>query len=307
MGYEYEWSSNEENRLHDTDFSFETGSAQKRLMDYQDICTVYDDIEREIPANLRPALFEMLGYAVHSAYQMNRKFLYAQRNHESGSAVYAKLSREAYHEIERLRNRYNSQLNGKWNKMISEIPPGFCAKYQLMPELSDKPTDAYKLPAEQVHPEFPNKIDLSTLAVTEPFRMLEGIGTDWLALQMGQPIDNELLKMKNEKSFINIPIPRPSSISHQPSALIICISILPMWPIATNCSNRFTVSIDGGQPQVCENIFQEWGPEWKLQVLENRKEFVLTLPIDTTRSTHTLTLTIVDPGQIIQKITYDFK
>ena len=52
----------------------------------------------------------------------------------------------------------------------------------------------------------------------------------------------------------------------------------------------------------------EWNKErdgeWKIQVLENRKEFTLTLPLDGTRSNHTITLSIIDPGQIIQKITY---
>ena len=301
MGYEYEWSSDEENRLHDTDFSFETGTAQKRLMDYQDICAAYDAIERTIAPERRPALFEMLGYAVHSAYQMNRKFLYAQRNHETGNAIYAELSREAYREIEQLRKHYNKLLDGKWNQMISEIPPGFCAKYQEMPEFSDKPTDAYRLPAEQIHPEFSNKIDLSSLAVTEPFRMLEGIGTDWKALQMGQPLD------LNTTGSIDIPIPLPSSVTNHPSAVSLCISVLPMWPVATDRSNRFMVSVDGGEAQTCENIFKEWGPEWKMQVLENRKEFVMTLPLDTARKMHMLTLSIVDPGQIIQKITYEYK
>ena len=58
-----------------------------------------------------------------------------------------------------------------------------------MPELGNKPTDAYRLPDAQRHPEFQNKVDLSTLNVKPPFRLLEGIGTDWLALQMGQPLD----------------------------------------------------------------------------------------------------------------------
>ena len=107
MGYEMEWDSKENNRLHDTDFSFETGTAQKRLLDYENICEAYDMIERNIEPEQRPALFEMLGYAVHSAYQMNRKFLYAQRNHETGSAVYAEMSSEAHREIEQLRVRYN--------------------------------------------------------------------------------------------------------------------------------------------------------------------------------------------------------
>ena len=299
MGYEYEWSSQEENRLHDTDFSFDTGSAQKRLTDYQTICDVYDAIERQLPAEYRPALFEMLGYAVHSAYQMNRKFLYAQRNHETGSAVYAELSREAYREIDRLRERYHTLLDGKWNQMVSEVPPGFCAKYQQLPAFSSQPTDSFKLPAEQIHPELPYQVNLASLNVAEPFRLLEGIGTDWLSLQMGQPLDFDTTG--------SIDIPLPSHLSPLTSTITLCLSVLPMWPVACDRSNRLKVSVDGGTPQVCENVFKEWGPKWKMQVLENRKEFVLTFPIDNSRQEHVVTLSIVDPGQIVQKITYEYK
>jgi hypothetical protein len=206
MGYEYEWSSNEENRLHDTDFSFDTGTAQKRLLDYENICEAYDMIEQNIDPSFCPALFQMLGYAVHSAYQMNRKFLYAQRNHETGNAAYAEMALNAQNKLEQLRKKYNEQLDGKWAEMMSEIPPGFCAKYQMMPELSDKPTTAYRLPAEQRHPEFKNVIDLSSLAVKEPFRLIEGIGTDWQALQMGQPLS---------EATGDIDIALPSDIRHQ--------------------------------------------------------------------------------------------
>jgi hypothetical protein len=77
-----------------------------------------------------------------------------------------------------------------------------------------------------------------------------------------------------------------------------------MWPVFADRSNRFAVSVDGGEPQICENIFKEWGHEWKIQVLENRKEFLVTLPLDKARQDHIITLSIIDPGQIIQKITY---
>jgi hypothetical protein len=76
-----------------------------------------------------------------------------------------------------------------------------------------------------------------------------------------------------------------------------------MWPVAYDRGNRFAVSLDGSEPVVCENIFQEWGREWKIQVLENRKEFVITFPLDKTRKEHVLNLSIIDPGQIVQKIT----
>ena len=302
MGYEYEWDTQENNRLHDTDFSFETGSAQKRLTDYLNICMAYGAIECQLSPEQQIALFEMLGYAVHSAYEMNNKFLYAQRNHETGNVVYAKMSKEANRAIEGLRERYNSLLDGKWNHMISQVPPGYTAKYHLMPEFSDKPTDAYRLPDAQRHPEFLHKVDLSTLKVSEPFRLLKGIGTDWLSLQMGQPIERDKGEVKRDKGSIDIPL--TSHLLPLTSNINICLSVVPMWPVAYDRSNRIAVSVDGGEPVVCENKFKEWSAEWKLQVLENRKEFVVTLPLDTSRSEHVLTLTIVDPGQIVQKITY---
>ena len=296
MGYEMEWDSDENNRLHDTDFSFEDGTAQKRLMDYENICEAYDAIERNLSPEQRPALFEMLGYAVHSAYQINRKFLYAQRNHETGSSVYAVMAFDANEKIEQLRKRYNTQLDGKWNQMISQVPPGYTAKYHLMPKLSVESTDAYRLPDSQRHSEFQHKIDLASLNVVAPFRLLEGIGTDWKALQLGQPLDLGATG--------SIDIPLPSHLSSHAAHLSLCLSVVPMWPVATDRSNRFAVSVDGSEPVVCENIFKEWGPEWKLQVLENRKEFIVTLPLDPNRRDHVVTLSIIDPGQIIQKITY---
>ena len=297
MGYEMEWDTKEYSRLYDTDFSFQTGTAQKRLIDYQDICFAYDAIERELSPELRPALFEMLGYAVHSAYQMNRKFLYAQANHETGNLLYAEQSKDACREIDRLLERYNTQLDGKWNQMISEVTPGYTALYHKLPEYSDKPTTAYRLPDNQRHPEFRHQIDLASLKASEPFRLLDGIGTDWKALQLGQPLDLDV------SGSIDMAIPA-NTLSAKADSIALCISVVPMWPVATDRSNRFSVSVDHGKAEVCENRFKEWGREWKIQVLENRKEFVLTLPLDKTRRDHVITLSIIDPGQIIQKITY---
>ena len=298
MGYEMEWDTPEYSRLYDTDFSFQTGTAQKRLVEYQDICFAYDAIERAVKAEQRPALFEMLGYAVHSAYQMNRKFLYAQANHETGNVSHAQQSREAYEELNRLITRYHSLLDGKWDQMISEVTPGYTALYHKMPEFTDKPTDAYRLPDSQRHPELRHNIDLASLVPQEPFRLLDGMGTDWKSLQLGQPLDQKAT------GSIDIPIPA-STLAEDADSISLCISVVPLWPVSTDKSNRLSVGMDGGKACVCENKFQEWGREWKIQVLENTKEFLLTLPLDKARREHAITLTIVDPGQIVQKITYE--
>ncbi len=296
MGYEMEWDDPEYSRLYDTDFSFETGTAQKRLVEYQDICFQYDVIESSIDPELVPALFEILGYSLHSAYQMNCKFLYAQANHETGNVLYAYQANKAVQELDRLLDRYNSQLDGKWNRMISEICPGYTALYQNLPEYVTEPTTRFRLPDNQRHPEFGNKIDLTELELSGPFRLLEGIGTDWKALQMGQPLDFDA------SGSIDIPIPS-DFLRNSPDSVTLCISVVPLWPVAYDRSNRLGVSVDASDPIICENRFQEWGRDWKIQVLENRKEFVLTLPLERNRYNHTITLSIVDPGQIVQKIT----
>lgn len=302
MGYEFEWSGDALDALHDTDFSFETGTAQKRLVDYESICEAYDMIERNINPEQRPAIFEMLGYAVHSAYQMNRKFLYAQRNHETGSAVYAVTAFNANDKIEQLRKHYNTQLDGKWRDMISEIPPGYTAKYHKMPTMSNKITADYRLPDDQRYMTLRHKIDLSGVKAQMPFRLLEGIGTDWIALQMGQPLDEVQNPSNNASQHIDLEI---DGREVSGDSIKVIISAVPFWPVYEGRSNSFGVSVDGCQPIVCENKFTEWSHPWKLQVLENRKDFTLSFPIDRTKARHTLSLIIGDPGQMIQKISFE--
>ena len=304
MGYEFEWSGDELDALHDTDFSFDDGTAQKRLMDYENICEAYDMIESNIDEALRPALFEMLGYAVHSACQMNRKFLYAQRNHETGSAIYAAMALNANGKIEQLRKRYNEQLDGKWREMISEIPPGFCAKYQQMPKLSDQPTTEYRLPDDQRHKDLTNKVELGSLKVAPPFRIIEGIGTDWKSLQLGEPHQTYEATVEDfdpaDPTLPRIDIP----IECDASQIGICIAAVPFWPRSGKMVCRFAVSFDGSDPIVCIHDCEEWSHPWKLQVLENRRDFTATFFNHAHQKHHTLTIIMAEPGQIIQKITY---
>ena len=299
MGYEMEWDNDENNRLHDSNLTL--AERRQRLADYQAISDAVDAIEKQLSPTLRPSFFEMLGYSVMSAYQMNRKFLMAQQNHETGSAEAAQQSRAANDSIMRLMARYNTQLDGKWNQMISRIPPGYTAKYHLMPELVSSPTNAYQLPKSQQRTRLANKIDLSKVKTDGAFRLLEGIGCDWTALQMGQPLDHP--EAPNTLTSQHIDIPFDCSQDGD-ATLLLCISVIPFWPVMQGRSNRFGVSIDGSKPVVCENLFTEWSYPWKLQILENRKDFVLSLPIDRTKKHHLLTLVIGDPGQMVQEISF---
>ena len=297
MGYEMEWDSQENSRLHDTDFSFADGTAQQRLTDYKRIAEQCQQIHQQLPADYQPAFFEMLSYAVNGAYQMNRKFLMAQRNHETGSQADADESRQAFDAINALTHTYNTLLDGKWNQMMSEIPPGYTAKYHLMPELTSTPTTAYQLPKAQLHPNLPNVIELNKVKLPAGFRRFSGMGMDWTVIQMGNPFD----AVQNPQSLSSAHIDIPFTTGE--SEVEIQITVVPLWPVSADRSNRIGVSVDGARPVVCENIFKEWGPEWKLQVLENRKDFYVTFPL-TSGSRHILTLIVGDPGQIVQRIAF---
>jgi hypothetical protein len=185
--------------------------------------------------------------------------------------------------------------------MISEIPPGYTAKYHQMPELVKAPTNAYRLPKNQERTEFVNKLNLKKVKAQLPFRLIEGIGTDWVGLQLGEPLDKVQNPASLSSSHIDLALANDMANG---DSITLCVSVVPFWPIATDRSNRFGVSVDGCQPVVCENKFEEWGWSWKLQVIENRKDYVVTLPIDCNKKLHALSFIIGDPGQIVQKITY---
>lgn len=304
MGYEREWDPiPANNELHDSDYSFEDGSAQERLADYKKISDECGILSEKMPEDMATAFFEMLGYPVKSSYQMNLKFLMAQRNHETGSAECADASRAANDSIQALIDRYHSLEGGKWDQMISEVPPGFCAKYQMMPELVSRPTDRFRLPDYLRYTEFENKIDILDSEVKSPFRKIEGMGTDWAVIQLGEPLDDvqDPLSISSDRLDIEF---TADALPADATEITLCISALPMWPVYHGRSNSFGVSLDGCDPVKCENYQKEWDEKWKMQVSENRADFVLTFPLDRNRKTHVLSFHIGDPGQVIQKVTY---
>ena len=303
MGYEWEWDTPWNNELHDTDYSFETGTAQERLAQYKMISDECEAILNSLPEDLATAFFEVLGYSVKSSYQMNLKFLMAQRNHETGSEEFAKASVAAHDSIHVLINEFNSIVGGKWNQMISEVPPGFCAKYQMMPELVSEPTDRFATPEGMLYPDFENKIDIFGAQVPKPFRVIDGIGTDWRVLLLGDPLDDIQDPVSGSSDRLDVEF-AAGSLGKDATEITLCISTVPMWPVFDGRSNSFGVSVDGCAPVRCENFIVEWSEPWKKQVMENRKDYVITLPIDPSRKVHTLSFHIGDPGQMVQKVTY---
>ena len=317
MGWEYEWDDKAHTGLKDTEFSFRNyDEAHRRLADYQRISDKVERISKDMrvvsgsPAD-SAAFFQLLQFPVQAAYQMNRKFLMAQLNHEmAAEGRYAEANwaarqmEEAYDSIEALNTRYNNLLDGKWNGMMA-LSTSFtptCQYYQK-PEVKrfeGAGEQAVALsPLRGQKPKDCQVLDLSKFrhqGRSEGVRLVKGLGYDGHVLQFGDPTKapkggkNESIEYK----------------FHAPSDSVdIIIYAVPFWPLYKGKPNRISVSIDNQPEQVFENKFKEYDRTWKDQVMRNGIMCRLRFAVDQQRETNCLRIQ-ADPGQMIQRIIIDW-
>ncbi len=318
MGWEREWDAPEYIGLTNTEYSFQNyNDAQQRLADYQYISDLSEKILNELPENYKPAFFELVGYPVMGSYQMNRKFLLAQLNGElakddnfSAANWAAEQAKSAFDSINSLTDKYNAMLNGKWNGMMS-VPPGFVAKYQNMPDVVYTQGEK-SIPVDVSPQESKSKlegctvIDLSQIKnkYSEEgytLRLIEGVGYDWNAIQLGEAIE----KVKDPENLIG------SSFEYEFSgvnfdSVTVYVYSLPFFPLYKGKSTRFGISVDNQPVFIAKNEPKEFSKEWKDQVLQNGAVAVVKFPVAKNNREHILTLTCIDPGVIIQRIVIDW-
>ena len=290
MGWEREWDRPWLANIMDTDFSFVNYSeAQRRLADYQAVSDLADRLLRALPEPYRPSFFEWIAYPAKGAYQMNRKFLLAQLNHEKtaagllGQAEWAGLqAKAAYDSIAALTAIYNGQLDGKW-KGIMDLAPAFNARFQDMPPvtLTGATPEPVDLTPQAVQPEGCMTVPLGG----SPTR-IDGIGYDWISAEI------------TDLSFDLPAIPADSVAVH--------VWTVPFWPLYEGVGNRYRIALDKADPVEVSNVFFEYADSWKDQVLCNGVEAVVTFPLDRGAGKHVLRLQAVDPGQIVEKIVLDW-
>lgn len=292
MGWEYEWDDKAHTGLKPTEYSFQNYSeAQQRLADYQRIS---DEVEQMSDGSA--AFFELLQFPIQGSCQMNRKFLMAQLNQELlaegriAEANWAARQMEAaYDSINALNHRYNELLDGKWRGMMA-LAPAFCALFQNKPDVTytegigEEPFD---LMPKSEPLEGCRVINLTNyINKSDDANLVKGIGYDWQVMQLGE-------------------------VSYQTSQIVadsidVFFYTVPFWPIYKGKSNRIAVSIDGGEPQVFENMFVEYGRSWKDQVMRNGVGCRLHFAIDRHAPRHTITFKALDPGQMLQKVIVDW-
>ncbi len=292
MGWEYEWDDKAHTGLKPTEYSFQHyAEAQRRLADYQRLS---DAVERMSDGSA--AWFELLQFSVQGAYQMNRKFLMAQLNGEllaqgrkAEANWAARQAEQAFDSIRALNQRYNHLLDGKWNG-IMDLAPGWCALYQHMPSVTYTPgagEQPVNLTPRQEPLEGCYAIDLSKhTRLASGAQLLRGMGYDDQVIRLGE---------------VSYQFPAVSADS-----VDVFFYTVPFWPLYKGLSNRVSVSVDGAEPQVFENLFQEYDRTWKDQVMRNGAPCRLRFPVNRKSRRHTVTFHALDEGQMLQRVIIDW-
>ena len=294
MGWDYQWDDKAHTGLKPTEFSFQYyDEAQRRLADYQRIS---DEVERL--ADGSAAFYELVQFPVQGACQMNRKFLMAQLNQELVAAGrYAEANwaarqmEQAYDSINALNHRYNELLGGKWRGMMA-LSTSFtptCQYYQK-PEVvytegaGETPID---LTPRQTSEEGCYVIPLDKFTdKSDDAQLLSGLGYDGQVMQLG-----------------NVAYQFPQVTTDSISLVVYTV---PFWPLYKGKSNAISISIDGGSPQVFENLFKEYDRSWKDQVMRNGAVCHLRFAIDRSKSSHTVRFMAKDGGQMLQRVIIDW-
>ena len=308
MGFEYEWDDKEHTGLKSTEFSFQNyGDAQQRLADYQRLSTAVELLATNMQgaghvlyghSSLSDAFFQLLQFPVQGACQMNRKFLMAQLNQElaaqgrfAEATWAARQMEQAYDSIDALNRRYNELLGGKWHGMMA-LSTGFTntTLYYKKPEvrrfdgINEQPVD---LTPKHESLQGCYVLNLSNYdSKSSDARLVSGIGYDWQVMQLGH-------------ATYSFPAVNCDTIE-------VTVYTVPFWPLYAGKSTAVSIVVDDAQQQVFENKFAEYSRTWKDQVMCNGAVCRLRFAVDKSKTSHTISFTAKDSGQMLQRVIIDW-
>jgi hypothetical protein len=119
--------------------------AQQRIDAYDSLETKVEELYEEMPVNLKDAFFELVGYKVIGASNMNKKILYAFKSRvyakqgRTSANLYGQKAEKAFEKIKQATAFYNDSLiDGKWLHMMAYNP-------RELPVFNMPPVGSYKL------------------------------------------------------------------------------------------------------------------------------------------------------------------
>jgi len=298
----------------DTEFSFsEFGNEAQRYIDrFRAVRRTLESATSLVPARSRDAWFAAVLYPVGGAESMAEKMLYAQRARQRARTTYspyvwkpdtvqlaaAALSLTAYRDIRERTRQFNEELaGGKWRGLMCDHPrdlPVYWAP-DLPVSLTDAEIAKWGAFGQDWHaPEVPaagrdyyaaNACDYA--AATAPVRPVRSLGHSGRA----------------------VPVPKGASLRYDfrtesSGKAVIRVAVIPTQALDKG-DIRFSVSVDGGTPQIVSIREPYRSDRWKQNVM--RGQAVVTVPVELGAGAHTLTLSAVDDHIIFDQWMADFK
>ena len=254
------------------DLPWSEREINERLNAYSELSETVEKAASKVPADRQSAYFELVKYPVQAATQMNRKLLYAQlARHDK--ADWEK-SDAAYDSIAALTQHYNSLENGKWNRMMDFKPRKLPVFNRVERNAATAPMTADRKAACQWNGAEAKKGNAI---------VCEGLGYEGKAAEIrkGDALTFSFGNLKTDSVEVDI-------------------RLLPNHPVHGD-KLRFSVSLDGAEPEVIAYETKGRSEEWKENVLRNQAIRKIVLPVSGKKS-HQLVIKALDEGVILDQV-----
>lgn len=254
------------------DLPWSEREINERLNAYSELSETVEKAASKVPADRQSAYFELVKYPVQAAAQMNRKLLYAQlARHDKEDW---EKSDAAYDSIAALTQHYNSLENGKWNRMMDFKPRKLPVFNRVERNAATAPMTADRKAACQWNGAEAKKGNAI---------VCEGLGYEGKAAEIrkGDALTFSFGNLKTDSVEVDI-------------------RLLPNHPVHGD-KLRFSVSLDGAEPEVIAYETKGRSEEWKENVLRNQAIRKIVLPV-TGRKSHQLVIKALDEGVILDQV-----
>ena len=304
--YQWGWSD-----VSDTEFSLTAfgGELDRYLTDWRKVTDALEEIEKTLPENRHPTVFCHVKYPVLSAAAMSRKMLEAQRARfiaktKSGAGRWQRdealltacaKSQDAYQQIRDLTTYYNNELaDGKWQHLIVDNPRDLYVFYA--PKLPMMLTD------EEVH-KYKNQPDNTVGEIANDGSYIARNACQWDKADEGAECVEALGHSMNA-----VRLPKGRTVTYtfdcpREGEAILRMALIPTQPNDKG-ELRFSVRIDGGEPQMFSLKEPFRSERWKLNVL--RQQALRELPLNIAKGNHTLTIEALDSHIVLDQWMLDF-
>ena len=304
--YQWGWSD-----VSDTEFSLTAfgGELDRYLTDWRKVTDALEEIEKTLPENRHATFFSHVKYPVLSAAAMSRKMLEAQRARfiaktKSGAGRWqcdealltaCAKSQDAYQQIRNLTAYYNNELaDGKWQHLIVDNPRDLYVFYA--PKLPMMLTD------EEVH-KYKNQPDNTVGEIANDGSYIARNACQWDKADEGAECVEALGHSMNA-----VRLPKGRTVTYtfdcpREGEAILRMALIPTQPNDKG-ELRFSVRIDGGEPQMFSLKEPFRSERWKLNVL--RQQALRELPVNIAKGNHTLTIEALDNHIVLDQWMLDF-